>query len=469
MRILTVSAEFSPHAKTGGLGDAVAGLCHALTEAGHDVRLLTPAYAGRYPEVATAAVEVQLPQTSTQAAIGDLPALPWVKLLHHEVFQDQQIYSGNAADAHRFALLSAAALSYCQQHKWAPDVIHCHDWHTALVPGYLRQLVHWDKLFQQTSTLLTIHNAAFQGQCHENWHALVCKPDPEHDHVNILRHGMSYADAVSTVSQSYAQEISTHGHEAGLHDLLNQTPALGIINGIDQLAWSPTTDPHLEHNYEQRTATSQRAKNKHALTQELGFANADLPLFGAVCRLTEQKGIDLIVDQLPHLLHELRANCVIIGSGIEDYETQLRRLADEHKEQMHFFCGYNEPLSHRVIAGSDFLMVPSLFEPCGLTQLYAMNYGTIPIVRNTGGLRDTVAPLETDHGTGIVFDDFDSNAMHWALSQANTLYETPLKMQQVINRAMQQDFGWQTQAAEYTALYRRLCGRDEQPTAQQVA
>jgi len=456
MRILMVSAEFAPFAKSGGLADAVAGLFATLKADGHDVRVVTPAYAGRYPEQQRAIpkLQVTLPSHTEVVSLYQLPSVADVTLIDHPSYRTPQMYQGDTIDIHKFALLAGAAIAYCQLHQWSPDVIHCHDWHSALLPHYLKRLVHWDELFANTRSVLTIHNWAYQGCAHENWRGLVCNPDPQDDHLNFLLRGVREADCVSTVSEGYAQDL----RQAGIDQHLAGKPLIGIVNGIDPRVWNPAKDPHLDHRYCPDSWQVRRASNKAALKAKLGLADNNLPLFGFVSRFVHQKGVDLLLETIDPILQGQAGQFVVLGSGDESLVQWAKAYQDKYPTLFAFYEGFDEPLSHQIFAATDFTLVPSRFEPCGLTQLYAMSYGSVPIVRGTGGLKDTVVDLLANESTGrgIVFHDFDPQAMAWAFSQALQLYSEPKRMAKVITNGMAQDFSWQSRP--YLQLYQQLIG-----------
>jgi starch synthase len=353
--------------------------------------------------------------------------------------------------------------------QWAPDVVHCNDWHTALIPLYLRTLYAWDRLFARTRTVLTIHNIGYQGtfgtdvlddlglrQVQHLFH----QGDYREGRINCLRTGILYADHLTTVSRTYAREIQTAEHGHGLQDSIGQRASAltGIVNGVDYGEWNPEIDPFIAAKY---GAADRRGKavDKRALLERFQLpAGPATPLIGAVSRLTMQKGFELLPDSLPVLLREHDVRFVLLGSGEERYERYFQWLRDSLPHKVGFYRGFNDELAHQIEAGADMFLMPSRYEPCGLNQMYSLRYGTVPIVRHTGGLADTVTPFEpsTGKGTGFVFHDFTAQAlletMRWALRN----YHSPKDWERCVQNGMAMDFSWDRQGQEYLQLYRRL-------------
>jgi starch synthase len=473
MKILMVCAEFAPWAKTGGLADAVAGLSGALAASGHDVRVLLPRYAHvAAPRGARHSVEgfggpfrlteVE-PELSAEHA-GGRRAAPRIFLLDLGELTADVIYTGDSRDAGRFLRLTAAAVAVSAAPGWRPDVLHCHDWHTALVPVLQR-------LAPQSAapTVLTLHNVGYQGVFGDGVLAghgftaleAVLPGDPRADGtVNFLRAGLRAADRVTTVSPTYAQEIQRPEFGMGLEDLLSARgrDVIGILNGVDYSVWSPDRDPFLPQRYGAADLAPKR-RTKRGLLERLGLAaDVDAALVGVVSRLVEQKGIDLLTAVLPMLLAETRTAFAVLGNGDAALATELKRLATAHPTRVAFVDGYDEPLAHQIYAGSDLTVVPSRYEPCGLTQMYALRYGTIPVVRATGGLADTITHFDaaTGLGNGSVFRDADPQGVLWGVRTALGWYADRSIWSQLIRNAMAADFSWPRQIPHYEALYRSL-------------
>lgn len=456
-----VAAELAPLAKTGGLGDAVAGLARALVRRGHDVRVLLPRY-GHLPPADAEAVPVHAPGSPFRYL--ELPsddARPRIWLLQPDgAPHDDAIYTGDDRDAARFSRLCAAALDVGAAAGWRPDVLHCHDWHAALVPVLRRRAA------DAPPCLLTLHNVGYQGVFGVD---VLERSGLVHRHelaeagggtVNFLREGIRAADALSTVSPTYAREIRTSAYGMGLEDLLaaRGDDLVGILNGVDYDTWSPEHDPYLPERYSRDDLLPKR-RIKESLRASLGLdTQGDAPLVGAVTRLVEQKGMDLLVAGLPELLATSRAQFALLGNGDAELGARLAELARTHPARVAFAHGYDEELAHRIIAGCDIVVVPSRYEPCGLTQLYALRYGTVPVVRMTGGLADTVQHFDpaTGAGTGAVFRDADVGGVLWGLRQALGWYEDRAAWARLTANGMACDYSWDHQAPRYEALYGRL-------------
>jgi len=462
MKILMVTAEYAPLAKTGGLADAVAGLADALARRGHDVRTVMPSYGRPLPPGYSPLRRARAGTTEYVLVQRDDGGPPLYLLESDEIGRDGRVYAGDDTDGARFWALNRAALDVACAPDWRPEILHCHDWHASLVPALLPATA-----LAGTPTVLTLHNAGYQGafaraalpaDAHAALAPLEDAESRARDYVVFLALGIPRATAVTTVSPTYAREIRTPELGMGLDALLRARgdDFVGILNGVDYALWSPESDPFLPARYA-RSDRSGKRRVKLELCAELGLVD-HAPLVGAVTRLVEQKGIDLLVGALPELLERTRARFVILGSGEPQLEATLAALAESHRERLAFRSGYDEALAHRIIAGSDLLVVPSRYEPCGLTQLYAMRYGTIPVVRKTGGLADTVAHFDpaTGQGTGSVFEHADVQGLVWGLTTALGWYENQDIWQQITSNALRTDFSWTRQSGEYETLYRRL-------------
>ncbi len=483
MRICQIAAEVTPFAKTGGLGDVVGGLSSYLGRSGHDVRIVMPFYGQltRRPDhfvpvdfirdipikmgsrhFHVSALTCKLPGSDVDVYFVSCP----------ELYGQEGIYQGDREDGLRFGVLTRAALELCQRMGWAPDILHCHDWHTALTPVYLKALYDWDRLFDRTRTVLTIHNMAYQGYLpasaihdlglgERTW--MLDGSDLKSGVFNILKHGLLHADAITAVSRTYAREIQGPEQGFGLDWLLRARSDrfFGIINGVDYGEWDPSRDPHLPYPYSAEDPSNKRAM-KRTLLQETGIGEMDLevPVIGIVSRLTAQKGFDLAFEALPAVLARRDFRLVALGSGEPRYEDFFQWLQWRFAGRVWFYRGFNNPLAHWIEAGADLFLMPSKFEPCGLNQLYSLRYGTPPIVRRTGGLADTVEPWNagTGQGTGFVFDHFDSEGLRWALDTALDAYEDRGSWARLMHNGMVQDYSWDVQGREYVELYRRFSG-----------
>ncbi len=339
------------------------------------------------------------------------------------------------------------------------------------MPAMLRATARGEALFRETSTVLTIHNIGYQGVFSADvlrdagLGDLLTLTDPDdlaEGDVNLLKTGIMHADALTTVSPTHAREIQTPAYGMGLDTLLRHRAhrLQGILNGVDYSLWSPDTDPHLDAPYSAGDPGG-KARNKAALIAEIDLDVApDAPLVGMVSRLVLQKGIDLLVEVLPDVVDEHGAGCIVLGTGEPPYPSDLRALAQDRPDQLAFIEAYDEQLSHRILAGSDILAIPSRYEPCGLTQLYALRYGTVPVVRRTGGLADSIRHFDpaTGDGNGVVFDHDTAAGLRWGLSTALSWYRDRETWQRVMRNGMSADFSWARAAPEYEALYRTLVG-----------
>ncbi len=463
MKVLMVTAEYAPLAKTGGLADAVAGLAAALHARGHDVRVLLPSYPGLPRAGFAPVVPSGAASPYTEVAAAGRPG-PRVYLLRAPEFEaSTALYTGDDRDAASFAKLSRAALEFPDAVGWRPQIFHCHDWHAALVPALAR-----GARAREAASVLTLHNVGYQGVFGEHVLAsaglgalgeLRDAPERAERIVNFLKLGIRCADSITTVSPTYAREIQTPEFGMGLETSLRARAdaVTGILNGVDYSTWSPESDAFLEAHYSRQDRTGKR-RVRAALCAELGLPADARPIVGAVTRLVWQKGIDLLAAALPELLERTPARFALLGSGETALERTLEDLAASHPDRIAFRRGYDEALAHRILAGGDFVLVPSRYEPCGLTQLYALRYGTIPIVRATGGLADTVQHFDSAAGTGngSVFEDADFGGLLWGVTTALRWYGEPRVWERLVDNAMAADFSWAHQAPEYESLYGRF-------------
>jgi starch synthase len=403
---------------------------------------------------------VRLPGSELWIMFVDCPA----------VFDRPFIYS-DAHDEHvRYLVLTRAAFDSCQRLRFAPDIVHCNDWHTAFAPLLLRTAYAWDTaIFGAARSVFTIHNIGYQGVFSAAAAADVGpgvsadalhQADLAQGRINPMRHGILYADAVTTVSPTYAQEIRTpeggYGLDADLrarHDAVS-----GILNGVDYDDWNPANDRYLPFHYSRDDMTG-KARNRESLLDLLRMpAPANVPLVGMVTRLTRQKGIELLEQTLPGLFQRHDFRFVALGSGEPQYERFMHSLQEQFPGRAVFYSGYSEELAHMIEASSDIFLMPSLYEPCGLNQMYSLKYGTVPVVRRTGGLADSVQHFDpaSGTGTGVVFNDFDAGGLRWALQTAFEWFSWPSVWRRLVQNGMQQDFSWDARVADYEALYERL-------------
>ena len=480
LAVCMLAAEAAPLSKTGGLADVAGALTRALTAAGHDVRLFTPAYSSIDRAACAARPVAQLQKlrltVGAQSFVfsvlrGKLGANAAVYLIDcPTLFARSAIYTTDADEHVRFLAFTRAALMACREMRWAPRIIHCNDWHTSFAPLFLRTLFRTEPLFAPARTLLTIHNIGYQGifpaarvgdlGLEQEALPLLYQPDLAAGRINALRHGILYADAINTVSPTHAREICSDEYGMGLEDSLRARGAdvSGILNGVDYEEWDPRRDRYLPAHYDpQRLAVKAQLKGsfleRHGLSSAAGTA-----LLGIVTRLAAQKGIELMFEGLPRVLEARPLNFVALGNGEARYEDFFTSLAASFPGRVHFHRGYDDELAHWIEAASDMFLMPSRYEPCGLNQMYSLRYGTVPIVRRTGGLADSVEHFDPDSGTGtgVVFNDFDTPALEWALNTALDWYQQPPLWARLVANGMARDFSWTRQAGEYLALYQRL-------------
>ena len=478
VNVLFVTSECYPLVKTGGLADVTGALPLALATLDVEARVLLPAYTGVREQLATCTPSVHIDDLfGGEATLLDATTDAGLKMLLIDAPHLYERAGGpyrtpnghDWPDNHlRFAALSwvAAEIACGRLGAWQPDVVHLHDWHAALTAAYL----HFDDSpaarasATKPATLLTIHNLAFQGLFPEVLLAELRLPEAAlaqggialWGSLSFLKAGVRWCDAVSTVSPTYAREIVTPENGMGFDSALKERtdPLIGIVNGIDVEVWNPATDPHITANYSASNPTA-KAANKAALQSELGLQpDPDAPLFCVVSRLTEQKGLDLLLAALPRLLAR-GAQLAVLGSGDRALEKGFRRAAKKHSGQVATVIGYDEALSHRMQAGADAIVVPSRFEPCGLTQLYGLRYGALPVVAKVGGLADTVI----DGVDGFQFDPVDAEQLADAIERACDVFATPPNWQRMMHKAMTTEVGWGAAASAYRSLYERLVER----------
>jgi starch synthase len=478
MRILLASSEVYPYSKTGGLADSVGAFAKALSAAGHEVVVLTPLYRGvreRFPEIKTTGYPLDLPLGATRCKAELLLTEIANRLRIYfidkpEFFDRPGIYGENGVDypdnAERFIFLCKCIVHLAGCMPWKPDVIHAHDWHTALVPLMIwqqRKLEGRD----EPGVCLTIHNLAYQGVFPRSAFELTNLPahlfSPEwsefYGQLNCLKAGISTADAITTVSPRYAREITTPEFGCGLDGLLRkrQSALSGILNGVDYEEWNTTHNPFLAQSY---SLADLRGKSacKSTLQAELDLAvDPTAPLFGVITRLVEQKGIDIVFGALEEMLNS-PMQFVLLGSGAPAYECAFEELARHFPRKMAVRIGYDHALAHRIEAGCDFYLMPSRFEPCGLNQMYSLRYGTIPVVRRTGGLDDTIVDIQEDLETadGIKFTDYSVSALSKAIRKAQMLFKNVALTERYRLNGMARDFSWQNSVRSFAELYERI-------------
>ncbi len=482
LRLCLCAAELAPFAKTGGLADVTAGLARWLGSAGHDTRVFLPYYKRiadsglpTEPLPAARSIDVRFPSRTIRFGIrvGKLPQsqVPIYFVDCPELYNRAQLYTDDGDEVVRFALLCRAVLETCQRLQWAPDVVHCNDWHAGLLPLYLRTVYAWDKLFAKTRTLLSIHNIGYQGVFPDSQlepiglgdqRAHLHHGDLRDGRFSCLKTGILHANKLSTVSITYAKEIQTAEFGMGVDELLRTRSAdlVGIVNGVDYGDWDPATDPLIPHHFS-AADLSGKAKMKAALLSRLQLPHDPrAPVFGVVSRLTSQKGFELFADSIPVFLQREDMRLCVLGSGEEKHEKYFQWLRDTWPEKVAVYRGFHDELAHWIEAGSDVFLMPSRFEPCGLNQMYSLRYGTPPVVRRTGGLADTVQPWnpDTGEGTGFPFAEFTSHALAGTLDWVFRNWRNQKGWKRLVQNGMAIDFSWQKQGPEYVALYRSMLG-----------
>ncbi len=491
MQIVFASSEAVPYSKTGGLGDVAAALPSALAARGHDVTLVLPYHSLVWPEhrlphpersgpfvtadlgerrVTGQLLTSVVPENGVRLVLVDQPAY----------FARRGLYDG-ADNCERYAFFSHAVIETCRLLGLNPDVVHANDWQTGLVPALLatgaRERV---PNLAGTGSVFTIHNIAFQGDFppeampgtgldgrYFSWEYLEF-----FGRLNLLKAGVVLANEVTTVSPTYADEIRTERFGHGLDPVLRakEDRLTGILNGVDLGTWNPTSDPMLDHHYDVDSASEGKAANKRELQTLLGLpVRDDVPLFGMISRMTDQKGFDLIRDASAALL-SLDAQFCFLGTGAEEFEQLVRRLAERAPEKVAATVGFDEALAHRIEAGSDAYLMPSSFEPCGLNQMYSQVYGTVPVVHRVGGLADTVVgateeSLADGTATGVVFEHYTADGLLWAVHQTLKLFADRTTWSRLVRNGMTRDFSWAASAAKYETVYERAAAGVAEPAS----
>ena len=474
--ILMVAGEGLPFIKTGGLADVIGSVPTALTEQGHEVRVVMPLYknvADKYLDSFSFekefTVSVYYNEVPVRIYSKDENGVKFYFIQHQGYFERDTLY-GYDDDGVRFGYFQKAVLEMLNQLDYWPQVIHCHDWHTGMIPCMVKECHTDDPRYADIKTVFTIHNIAFQG----NFSADILVPALGVPYylfengsvrfdtgISFMKSAFVYADKITTVSPSYAQEILTPQYGEHMEAVLNMRKydLWGIVNGIDTVLWDPKTDPELPYHFDLINVKEEKTNCKLALQKELGLdQRADVLLVGCVSRLTWQKGFYLMMEQL-NAICAMPIQLAILGSGEKEIENKFTDLANGNKGKIAFYRGYNESLAHRIYAGSDLFLMPSLFEPCGISQLCSMRYGTLPLVRETGGLKDTVAPYNEYEktGTGFSFAKYDSTDLVNKLNDAiKVYYNKPDDWAMLRTNAMTYDVSWQSSAREYTKLYKEL-------------
>ncbi len=485
MRILEVSSEVAPFARTGGLGDVLGALPRALAKLENEVIVAMP----RYESIDFDKHRLVRQNWTMPITVGDKTYPLEVDIIRNhrtkihywmihneklfgrsELYRDIKTGKDYVDNDDRFIFFNRAVLEIAKKLGWRPDVIHCHDWQAALIPAYVKTGFGDDRFFENVKTVLTIHNLAFQGTfpadtfpklgLPEDLFYAMTGPFEFFGNVNFLKSAVMLADKVTTVSEQYAKEIQTSVEfGAGLDGVLTQRShdLSGIVNGVDYLVWSPSRDNHLPYRYSMANLGGKR-KSKIELLGKAGLPiRENTPLVGVISRLADQKGFDLIAEAADEMF-SMNLQMILLGTGEKEYHRLFTALQKKYPDKLKVYLAFDDSLAHFIEGGSDIFLMPSRYEPCGLNQLYSLKYGTVPVVRKVGGLADTVEDYnpETTEGTGFVFEEYTSEAMLEALSRAVTLFAQKRPWKKLAKAGMQQDFSWDVSAGKYLRLFETL-------------
>jgi len=478
VKILIAAAEMVPFAKVGGLADVIGALPKALKRLGHDVRVVMPRYQriqDRKFDLRLVLPEVQVPMEDhfetalvKEGTIGG--GVPAYLIDNQHFFHREGVY-GYPDDDERFVFFSRAVLEMLPHLDWTPDVLHCNDWHTAIIPNLLKTLYRDEPRFNRIATVLTIHNLAYQGIFGHRVLEIAgigsfgfVYADPGGGHaVDLLGRGLQFSDAITTVSEQYAREIQMPGLGEGMDQLLasRRDRVFGILNGLDYDELDPATDRHIPANFDAQSL-DRKARNKLALQRDANLpVEPDVPVIGMISRLSDAKGFDILCEALPALLAQ-RVQLVILGTGDQHYHEVLAEAAKRYRN-LSIFLTFNTPLAQKIYAGSDMFLMPSRFEPCGLGQMIAMRYGSVPIVRRTGGLADTVEDFDprTGQGNGFVFEPYDAQELFAAVVRATENFKYRDAWRSLVQADMRCEFSWTASAEKYVDVYQRAIELNE--------
>ncbi|MFH1194444.1 MAG: glycogen synthase GlgA [bacterium] len=486
MKIAFASSEVVPYAKTGGLADVAGALPIEIAKLGHNVKVFMPKYysVDEYKfnlhydnSIGEILVRVAGHPRPVHVFKGDLPnskvEINFIHCPHY--FHRHQLYTNDMDEDNRFILFSKSVIEILQRKGWAPDVIHCNDWQTGLIPLYLRDNYNWDRMFDRTATVFTIHNIGYQGRFgretldHAEIRGDLFYPDGPVEYygdVNFMKAAIRYSDIINTVSETYAKELLTPEYGSGMDNELRKRSHdfYGVLNGVDYSIWNPETDKHLPFHYSLGDLSGKQQNKKFLLDHFYIPFKENVPLIGLVSRLVPQKGFDLIEEAMPELIR-FNAQWVVLGNGEHQYEYLFQYLHDLFPDKFGFYRGYNNDLAHLIEAGADIFLMPSKYEPCGLNQIYSLKYGTVPVVRKTGGLADTVHDWNEfngygfDTGTGFSFYDYSAPVLVNSVQRAlNDFYNKPV-WKKIQSNGMIKDYSWHASAEKYVELYNRAISK----------
>ncbi|KUO50433.1 MAG: glycogen synthase [Desulfitibacter sp. BRH_c19] len=472
MRILFAAAEAAPFIKTGGLGDVIGSLPKELKNLGLDVRVILPKYKNIpeiYKQSTTLIKRFSIPMGTTNQFCGveliEINALK-IYFIDNEIYFNRSDLYGYCDDGERFGFFCKAVLECLIYLDFQPDVIHCHDWHTAMISVLLKTQYRYHPFYKNIKSIFTIHNLQYQGIFSKDILSLLgLKNDlftidglEFYNQVNFIKGGIAFSDLITTVSKTYASEIQTPQYGEKLEGLLLKRKSFlfGIVNGIDYEVFNPKTDCHIFQHYNEMTLRI-KGVNKTRLQKHLSLKESGMPLIAIVSRLVKQKGLDLVEEILDELLEE-EVQLVVLGTGEEKYENLFKLVVKKYPSKISANILFDTKLANRIYAGSDFFLMPSLFEPCGLGQLIALRYGTIPIVRNTGGLKDTIRSFNeiSGKGNGFTFDKYSGSDLLFTIKKAMHIFNNKPVFENMIKQAMLEDFSWNRSALDYNKLYENL-------------
>ena len=483
MKILFASSEAVPFAKTGGLADVAGTLPKVLAQMGHEVNLILPKYRGidekRFPaSPAGTALKVPVSQKviSGEVYVRNMAPNFRVLLLRQDAYYDrEQLYGTPGGDfednAERFIFFSRAVAEAALE--LTPDIIHCHDWQTGLTPVYLKTLYRWSPALARAASIFTIHNIGYQGLfwhydmhlTNLGWELFTPKALEYYGKLNLLKAGIVFADAVTTVSRKYMEEIQTPEFGKGLDGVLRDRRGdlYGILNGVDYQEWSPASDPFIKEKYDASDLKGKKSCKADLQREFYLKEDPHVPLLGAISRLTDQKGVDLLVPIMEDLMG-LGVQFVLLGTGEEEYNLLFQKIGQRYPQQAGIRIAFDNLLAHKIEAGADLFLMPSQYEPCGLNQIYSLRYGTIPVVRATGGLDDTIQDFDplTEEGTGFKFVGYDPGYFLEAIQRALQVYRNGPVWEKIMVRAMAQDFSWEKSAREYVKLYEKVLAKKKE-------
>ena len=476
LKVLFAASEVVPFAKTGGLADVAGSLPIALEKMGVDVRVIMPKYGCVKAQGNEAVIGNDVnPVRSAKGASTDTSNGVKVYFVENDDYFDRkELYGDKFGDYHdnleRFSFFSREILERCKIEDFQPDIIHCNDWQTALVPVYLNTLYKYDPFFAKTKVLYTIHNLAYQGVFSKDeypkmgldWVLFTIEYFEFYGKVNLMKAGIVYADAVNTVSPTYAKEILTKEFGCGLEGVLkNREKVLsGILNGLDYTAWNPGTDKKIFRKYSVQTIDD-RYVNKEKLQKETGLKiDRDCPMIGLISRLADQKGLDLVAKIIDELLN-LKVQFILLGTGDNKYHILFEKMARVHSKNTSVNLRFDATLAQKIYAASDFFLIPSRYEPCGLGQMISFRYGAIPVARETGGLKDSVKEFNptTGEGDGFTFSEYRADHLFAAIKRALALYKNRAVWTELVKKVMALDFSWETSAKEYVKLYQKVAAK----------